>query len=146
MNQEDSDDHHTPTKQPRTAQEEKQMLQRDQRATGTSPPPYRRYAPLILRLGISVVFLWFGFTQLKNPASWTRMVPAAVSSILHISTTTLIYLNGAFEVVMATLLLLGLRTRLIATLLALHLLGITSIVGYGPTGARDLALALATAS
>lgn len=102
-----------------------------------------KYSPVLLRSAIGIVFLWFGFSQLKNPAQWVRMVPEYASGMMPFSVNTLIYLHGIFEIIFAILLLLGLYTRLSSGLLALNLLHITTIVGYGPTGARDLALALA---
>ena len=106
----------------------------------------KRYSPALLRTGIAVVFLWFGFSQLKNPANWTRMMPSFFTEFFNMSAESLIYMNGTFEVVLATLLLLGLWTRVVSLFLGLHLLHITSIVGYGAVGARDLALALVTLS
>lgn len=102
---------------------------------------YKKFSPLVLRTALAVVFLWFGFSQLSNPAGWTRMVPGYASSM--ISANTLIYLHGIFEIVCAILLLLGLYTRVASGLLTLNLLHITTLVGYGPTGARDFALTLA---
>lgn len=104
---------------------------------------YSKYAPVLLRTAIAVVFLWFGFSQVKNPSSWTRMIPEYAQ---FISPTTLIYVHGIFEIFLATLLLLGLYTRTASLLLALNLAHITSIVGYGAVGARDFALTLATLS
>jgi len=106
----------------------------------------KRYSPALLRTGIAIVFLWFGFSQLKNAAMWTRMMPEYIQSVLPFSTMTLIHLNGAFEIIFATLLLLGLYTRLSSLLLGLHLLHIVTIVGYGAVGMRDFALALAAFS
>ncbi len=106
---------------------------------------YSKYAPCILRSGIAIVFLWFGFSQLINPSGWTRMIPSYASWV-PLSTINLIYLHGIFEILLATLLLLGLYTRTAALLLTLNILHITWIVGYGPTGARDLAISLATLS
>ncbi len=105
---------------------------------------YSKYAPVVLRYGIAIVFLWFGFSQIKNPAAWTRMMPEYVSAMLPFSANTLIYMNGIFEIVFAILLLLGLYTRVVSFLLGLHLLHIISILGYGAIAARDLALAIAT--
>lgn len=103
-----------------------------------------RYSPLALRAGIAIVFLWFGFSQLKNPASWTRLMPEYIQSMVPLSANTLVYINGVVEIVLAILLLLGLFTRTTSALLTLHLLHITTIVGYGAVGARDLALSIAT--
>ena len=105
----------------------------------------KKYAPLILRTGIAIVFLWFGFSQIKNPAQWAGMIPS-YASFLPFEQTTLIYFNGGFEIIFATLLLLGLLTRFVSFLLGLHLLHIVTLVGYGAIGARDLALAIATFS
>lgn len=102
-----------------------------------------RYSPILLRLGIAIVFLWFGFSQIKNPAAWTRMMPEYIQSIAPFSANTLIYLNGFVEVILATVLLLGFYTRTVSLLLSLHLIHIVTIVGYGAIGARDLALAFA---
>ena len=103
---------------------------------------FKEYSPLILRTGIAIVFLWFGFTQISNPEGWTKMVP----SYLGTPTTTLIYINGVVEIILAALLLLGLFTRTVALLLTLHLLHIITILGYGPSAARDFALAVAAFS
>lgn len=105
-----------------------------------------KYSPLLLRTSIGIVFLWFGFSQLKNPSSWTRMVPEYATSIIPIQITNLIFVHGLFEIILAILLILGLYTRTASLLLGLNLLHITTIVGYGPTGARDFALFLATLS
>lgn len=104
---------------------------------------YSKYSPVILRVGIAIVLLWFGFSQLKNPAQWTRMMPDYVNIILPLSKATLVIMNGSLEILLATVLLLGLWTRTISALITLHLLHITTIVGYGAVGARDLTLTLA---
>ncbi len=104
---------------------------------------YSKFSPLVLRIGIAVVLLWFGFSQLKNPAQWTRMMPDYVNIIFPFSKAILIYMNGIVEIILGAILLLGLWTRVTSALITLHLLHITTIVGYGAVGARDLALALA---
>ncbi|MCK9212813.1 MAG: DoxX family protein [Ignavibacteriaceae bacterium] len=105
----------------------------------------KRYSPILLRTAIAIVFLWFGFSQLKDPSSWTGMLPEFAKS-LSISPTTLIYISGSFEVILSIFLLLGIYTRISSFLLGLHLIDIITIVGYGPIGVRDFALALATFS
>lgn len=105
---------------------------------------YEKYSPALLRTGIAMIFLWFGFSQLKNPASWVRMMPEYVQAIAPFSANTLVYMNGVFEIIFAVLLLLGLFTRVVSFILSLHLLHIVTILGYGPTGMRDFALAVAT--
>ncbi|MEK6891266.1 MAG: DoxX family membrane protein [Nanoarchaeota archaeon] len=104
----------------------------------------KKYYPLVLRTGIAIVFLWFGLSQLKNPDAWTRLAPSYVLALSPFSATALIYLNGIVEIVLAVLLLLGLFTRSVSLLLTLHLLHITTMLGYGAIAARDFSLAIAT--
>lgn len=102
--------------------------------------------PVVLRIAMSLVFLWFGFQQLTDASSWIRLVPEFVTSISGMSPTTLVHLNGAMEVVLGICLLLGFFTRPASLILALHMTSIIGAVGYGPTGVRDFGLALATLS
>ncbi len=99
------------------------------------------YAPAIVRIGISLVVLWFGFQQMQNPLSWLSVLPEWTQS-LPISQVALIYLNAWFEIVFGLLLLVGFYTRPVALLVALHLLDITFTVGYGAIGVRDFGLTL----
>ncbi len=101
----------------------------------------KKYSPALLRVGIAVVFLWFGFSQIKNPSSWTGLLPAFLNS-----SVSFIYLNGIFKIIFATLLLLGVFTRTVSFLLGLHLIGIIFSLGYGAIAVRDLGLAIATFS
>lgn len=36
----------------------------------------KQYAPIVLRIGISLVFLWFGIHQLISPETFLDYVPA----------------------------------------------------------------------
>jgi uncharacterized membrane protein YphA (DoxX/SURF4 family) len=101
----------------------------------------RDYAILILRVGLALVFLYFGVMQLINPAQWTRLLPGFTSSMPQ---ETLIMLNGVFEVIFGLLLLVGFMTRWVAALLAIHLASITVNLGYTAIGVRDFGLTLAT--
>lgn len=101
-------------------------------------------APAVLRIGVSLVFLWFGSQQLLDVNSWTRLIPEFVTSITGLSATFLVYFNGAFEIIFATCLILGYFTRISAFMLAVHMIHIMVAVGYGPTGVRDFGIAIAT--
>ena len=101
---------------------------------------------LILRFGLSGVYLFFGFSQLFNGIDWVGIVPQWAVNLLHLPPAMIILGNGLFEVVLATLLIIGLWTRPIAVLLAVHLFVIASGFGFTPTGVRDLGLTLATLS
>src|SRR3989344_1577 len=105
--------------------------------------PLNTYALPLLRAGLVVLFLWFGFSQVTAPGDWLAWVPEWTNA-LGISASTIVLLNGAFEVILGALLAVGFYTRAAAFLLSLHLLFIAYEVGYNDIGVRDLSLAIAT--
>lgn len=120
---------------------------------------FKEYAPIILRVGISLVFLWFGLTQLINPQSFLGYVPDFLidhplemnhehpfQSLHNLPLTAHIIImgNGAFETIFGLLLITGLFTRISSLLLALHLFGIMITLGYNDIAVRDFGLIVAT--
>lgn len=101
------------------------------------------YALPVLRAGLVVLFLWFGLSQVTDPGGWVSWVPGWTSA-LGIPASTIVLLNGAFEVVLGALLAIGFYTRVAALLLSVHLLFIAWEVGYNDIGMRDFALAVCT--
>ena len=106
----------------------------------------RKFAPLVLRAGIALVFLWFGYQQITDPSAWVGMIPEWYTSTFNLSAQTLVLINGWFEIVFGALLLLGFKTKLVSFLLTLHMFHITYTVGYNGIGVRDFGLAMATLS
>ncbi|MEK7614248.1 MAG: DoxX family membrane protein [Patescibacteria group bacterium] len=105
----------------------------------------KQLAPIVVRIGVALVFVWFGLEQLTNVSDWTGWLPNYARS-LPISPETLVYVNGVFETALGLLLLTGLYTRLAASLFALHMAHIITVVGYGEIGVRDFAIFMATLS
>ncbi len=105
----------------------------------------QKWSPVVLRIGLGLVMIWFALQQLQGPASWVGFLPTWTGS-LPISQITFVYLNGWFELTFGILLIAGFYTRIVASLLGLHMLGIVCSVGYGPTGIRDFGLAVALIS
>jgi uncharacterized membrane protein YphA (DoxX/SURF4 family) len=103
----------------------------------------KRVAPIFLRLGMAVIFLWFGWQQLTDSVNWVDFVPTWITSFSHISATTFVYLNGSFEIVFALALFLGFYTRIVSLLLGLHLYFIAFSIGLDALGMRDVGLAFA---
>ncbi len=114
---------------------------------------------IILRLGIALLFLWFGINQLVFPQDFMGYLPIWVHTdgsgmhhMMHASiqpiggASGLLIINGIAEVILGLLLLLGLFTRWAALLLALHLASIAVSLGYNDVAIRDVALAIATLS
>ena len=97
--------------------------------------------PVVLRLGLAAVFVWFGVSQLLDPGAWIGFVPAF---IIHspIKPETVINLNGWFEMAGAVLLVIGWWVRPVALILAIHLAFIAIETG-GAIGVRDFGLTIA---
>ena len=106
---------------------------------------HKEYAPIVLRISLGIVFLWFGFTNIFNHESLIGYLPEFFYS-LGISLQTILLFNGIFEIIFGTLLIIGLFTRVVAFILFLHLLSITFSLGYNDVAIRDFGLALASLS
>lgn len=98
----------------------------------------QKYSGFVLRIGLGIVLLWFGINEVIDPAKWSAYIPEWMP--LPFSTTTFAFINGLVEIAFALLLLAGAYTRIIAVLVALHLLGIVVSVGYNEIGIRDFGL------
>ena len=105
-----------------------------------------KYAPAIVRIGMSLVFVWFGFNQMLHPAAWTGYVPDSITALFGGNSTLLVLFNGWFEIVGGLTLLLGLQVRLVSFLLGVHLFVISSSLGMSALAIRDYGLSIATIS
>ena len=106
---------------------------------------YQEYSQIILRIGLSLIFLWFGLTNIFNGKVLINYLPSFAYS-LPIGPLTILLINGIFEVFFGLLLIIGLFTRITSLILTLHLLMIVSFLGYNDIAVRDFGLALATLS
>jgi len=106
----------------------------------------KNFAPVVVRVGLSLVFLWFGTEQLLHTDAWVGLIPDWITSFSGISAEALVRFNGVFEIVFGFSLLMGYFTRVAALLLALHMLHITFTVGYNSVGIRDFGLSMAAIS
>jgi len=102
-----------------------------------------RYAKPLLRITMSLVFLYFGYQQLTDTASWIGFVPNYVLFI-GISAETLVMGNALLELTLGTLLLLGLFTYITSLVLAIHLFFIAFSLGVSDLGVRDFGLTIST--
>lgn len=97
-----------------------------------------------LRIGMSLVFLWFATQQFLHTQMWTSYIPEWVMKFSSLDAVTLVHINGSFEFVFGIALLFGICTRTSALLLGLHMAEITFTVGYDSIGVRDFGLSIAT--
>ncbi|MCX6716106.1 MAG: DoxX family protein [Candidatus Taylorbacteria bacterium] len=105
----------------------------------------KSYAPVLVRVALSLVFLWFGYNQLAHPDMWIKIVPAWAGGIFG-SAAIVVTINGWFEIVAGLLLIAGIQVRIVSLLLGLHLISIASGFGLSAIGIRDWGLCLATFS
>src|SRR3989344_118217 len=98
--------------------------------------------PIILRIGIGLVIIYFGLQQISDPSAWTAYLPRWIEN-LPVSDINFVYLNGYFELIFGALLILGFQTRIVSFLLSLHMLGIVLTVGYNEIGVRDFGIFVA---
>lgn len=104
---------------------------------------FAAYAPLVLRIGLGAVMLWFGYQQLTNSQAWVIWVPEW-TAMLGMAPATIVLLNGLFEVAAGLLLILGIFVPFISLLLFLHLGIIVFDIGLTPIGVRDIGIAVGT--
>ncbi len=103
----------------------------------------KKFSPVVLRIGIALVFIWFGINQISDTSQWLDYVPQWVSSLSGLSISTIVFLNGIFEITFGAALLLGFFTQFVALILTLHILDIMYIVGWNSIGVRDFGLSIA---
>ena len=102
----------------------------------------QNFGVTLLRIALAFVFLWFGFSQISDAAMWTSFVPTWATAIT--SAGNLVYLNGVFEIIAGSLLAIGILPRYVSGLLGLHLIVISSSLGFTAIGVRDFGLGFAT--
>ncbi len=98
----------------------------------------------ILRLGLAAVYLWFGFSQLFDSVNWVGWVPTWAVDFLNIPPAMIVLLNGSLEVILGSMLAVGILVRPVAFLLTAHLALITYEIGFSAIGVRDFGLTMAT--
>ena len=103
----------------------------------------KELAPVVLRISLALVFLYFGISQLNDPGLWSIFVPDFFV-VSGISANNLVILNGFIELVLGTFLLVGIYVRIASLILGIHLFGIAFSIGFSPIAIRDFGLAFAT--
>ena len=101
------------------------------------------YSKPLLRVAMSLVFLYFGFQQITNPSEWIGFVPE-YALIFNLTASNLVVINAILELTLGFLLLIGLFTKISSLILAIHLFFIAISIGFNPLGIRDFGLAIAT--
>lgn len=100
----------------------------------------KKIVPLLLRIGLGVIFSWFGFTKFTDQQSWLSFIPPWLQSILPISVNNFLYIQGFIEALIGVLLILGILVRISAFIAALILLVIIFTLGFNDLALRDFGL------
>ncbi len=102
-----------------------------------------KFSKPVLRIAMSLVFLYFGFQQITSPIEWSGFVPN-YALVFGIAAEKIVTINALLELSLGTSLLIGLFTKFSSLILSLHLFGIAFSLGFNALGVRDLGLAFAT--
>jgi len=102
-----------------------------------------KYAKPLLRITLALIYLYFGYSQISSPDTWSSFVPEFLTSTFIIA-NNIVIMNAILELTLGTFLLIGLYTRFSSLVLSLHLFVISFSIGFLPTGIRDFGLAIAT--
>ena len=95
---------------------------------------------LILRLGIGIVFLFFGVDKFIHPEVWINWVSPRLLYYFPFPQEVFIYLDGGLESVIGVMLILGFYTRIFALIASLLIVGILATVGVTDVTVRDIAI------
>jgi uncharacterized membrane protein YphA (DoxX/SURF4 family) len=104
-----------------------------------------RYSNLSLRIGLAIVFLWFGIDKFLYPDYWVNAwLPSSMASwfgSFGISASEIIYTAAIFEVLVAVSLLINIFTAVFSVLAVAYLLAIMAVNGFSEVLVRDVGLA-----
>ncbi len=104
----------------------------------------RDYAPVAVRLGVSIVFLLLGIDQFVHTTAWTGYLPQWFIDFLPAWQTPekFMIVNAMFDCLLGLLLLIGVFTRIVAVIAVLHLTGVIITIGYTDIAIRDIGILL----
>lgn len=97
------------------------------------------WAPVLGRIMLGLVFIWFGFHELEHPGDWTGYVPV-ISETSNLA-LVLVLLHGWALFVLAIALIAGIEPRAasaVASVLMLEIVIALAVTGLSDTAVRDL--------
>ncbi|MEK7638246.1 MAG: DoxX family membrane protein [Patescibacteria group bacterium] len=103
-----------------------------------------------IRIGLAVVFLWFGVNKFIQPQYWVdAWIPQWTQHLAQaagMSVTNAVFLIGIFEVLVAVSLVTGFFTRAFASAAIVFLLAVLIANGLNEIVVRDIGLIAALAA
>jgi len=101
------------------------------------------YAPSLLRIGLALVYLWFGISQITSPLLFTQYVPDFISGVIE-NSELVVFITGIIVAILGLLLLLGLLTRIITWILVIHMIIVILGIGYNSIGIKTFGIIIGT--
>lgn len=98
------------------------------------------WAVFSVRLGLGLVFFWFGLDKCQDPDTWQGWVPIFIRNRLPIPMNLFLVGQGAIEVILGSFLVVGFLTRFSSLICAFILAGIISFSGFNEVMVRDFGL------
>lgn len=105
---------------------------------------FTKMYPLIMRLSLVFVFVWFGVNEISNPVYWSGYVPPLVEKFLPFGINLFVQLHGVALSILALALLFKFYIRYAAFLSIIVLFSITGglivMNGLNEIAVRDIGL------
>ena len=95
---------------------------------------------LILRIGLGLVFFWFGLDKLLNVDNWLGYITPSLDKLIFIDVNTFMFILGIVEIILGILLVIGLFLRIVSIVIAVHLFFVIIFVGFNEISVRDFGL------
>ena len=93
-------------------------------------------APLIMRVALGIVFIWFGALKIANVTPVATLVADTLAWV-PVDPDILLPALGAFEIVLGAMVIVGWRLRLVLTVLIAHLCGTFLVLVVLPQAAFE---------
>ncbi|HXK40691.1 MAG: hypothetical protein A3F15_01910 [Candidatus Wildermuthbacteria bacterium RIFCSPHIGHO2_12_FULL_40_12] len=103
-----------------------------------------RYSNIFLRLGLAVVFIWFGVDKFLNPQYWlSAWIPQgalSVASRVGVSGMDVVYASGVFELLVGASVLSNIFIKIFSVLALIFLVAVLLTFGISEVIIRDVGL------
>jgi uncharacterized membrane protein YkgB len=93
-------------------------------------------APLIMRLALGIVFIWFGALKIADVTPVAKLVADTLAWV-PVDPHLLLPALGAFEIVLGAMVIVGWQLRLVLTVLIAHLCGTFLVLVVLPQAAFE---------
>jgi len=94
----------------------------------------------ILRLGLSITFIWIGIMILGDPEGWAILIDDWAANLIPFDLNSMMISAGILDIVIGVFLLINRWTWLAALIGGLHMLAVLITVGIDAVTVRNIGL------